>query len=85
MRSSGSTAMAFPERPAGARHLAVQERRWLSRFRSPQVDGFSSALIGAIGKLKSYFARTCQATQHYAHVAGKGGECNRSARRKIIA
>lgn len=39
--------------------LEVRDRVNDYLYKLEQVDGFSSALIGAIGKLKGYFARIC--------------------------
>src|SRR5262249_9118596 len=39
--------------------LEVRDRVIDYLFKLEQVDGFSSALISAIGKLKGYFARVC--------------------------
>jgi hypothetical protein len=72
-----SVQAATPYSLAFAANAEDARKRVLDRlYELEQVDGFSNAVIGAIGKLKGYFARLALtlhvASEHSARVRGQG-------------
>jgi hypothetical protein len=76
-RLIGMVQRAMPRRYEFAPNAIDVRKRVLDRlFSLEQVEGFSTSVIGAIGKLKGYFARLALvlhvAGEHAAHMRGQG-------------